>query len=132
MVLTENEYISGTIIDKATSPYSDYIEAQGKCYHRTLEHTRPIHLNLPQTAAKCPAKPPKPSHIKKPNPTFKTFPQPKKSTPPPIHILQCPAAISQTPTFLPAYTLTKHKPCLLPHMCQTTPTTSHIPQQLFP
>ena len=80
---TDDEYIPGTIINKATEPHSYIIEALGKWFCRTREHIRPIHLNI--TALKAPKqqspKPttntPLPSHIPKPNsfPTLKsTFP----------------------------------------------------------
>ena len=42
-----DEYIPGTIIDKATKPHSYIIEAQGKQFCRTREHIRPILLNIP-------------------------------------------------------------------------------------
>ena len=114
---TENEYIPSTIINKATAPHSYYIEAQGKCYQRTRKHTRPIHLNLPQPMAKSPTKLPKPSHIPKPNPTFKPVPQPKKSTYPPIHILQCITAISPNPYTPPGlYPNQALAPFISPHV----------------
>ena len=43
----DDEYILGTIIEKAPAPHSYYIEAQGKKYCRTREHVQPIHFNLP-------------------------------------------------------------------------------------
>ena len=43
----DDEYIHGTIIEKAPLPWSYIIEAQGRKYHRTREHVWPIHLNLP-------------------------------------------------------------------------------------
>ena len=42
----EDKYIPGTIIDRATVLSSCIMEAQGKQYHRTREHLRPIHINL--------------------------------------------------------------------------------------
>ena len=61
------------IVKKATTPHSYIIDAQGKCYHRTREHTRPIHLNIPQPAIITP----KPSHILKPHSQIKTLLQPQ-------------------------------------------------------
>ena len=46
---TGNEYIPGTITEKATAPHSYYIEAKGKKYCRTRKHVWPIHYNLPPT-----------------------------------------------------------------------------------
>ena len=45
--LVDSKYIPRTIINKATMPYSYYLDAQGKRYHRTREHLWPIHPNLP-------------------------------------------------------------------------------------
>ena len=42
----DNEYIPGTILNKAIAPHSYFIEAQGKRYHRIREHLWPIHPNL--------------------------------------------------------------------------------------
>ena len=42
-----DEYIPGTIIEKAPAPWNYIVEAQGKTYCRTREHVWPIHLNLP-------------------------------------------------------------------------------------
>ena len=44
---TTDQYIPGTILDKATIPYSYTIEAQGKRCCRTREHFRHIHLCNP-------------------------------------------------------------------------------------
>ena len=43
----DNEYIPGTIIEKALVPWSYIMEAQGRKYCRTREHVQPIHFNLP-------------------------------------------------------------------------------------
>ena len=43
----DNEYIPGTISEKAPALQSYIIEAQGKKYCRTREHVWPIHFNLP-------------------------------------------------------------------------------------
>ena len=42
-----DQYIPGTVIDKATILCSYIIDAQSKRYCRTREHIRPIHLNIP-------------------------------------------------------------------------------------
>ena len=68
-----DEYIPGTTVNKASTLCSYMEEAQGKCYYRTREHTRPIHLNIPQPAVKTP----NPSCIPKPQPQPKILPQPK-------------------------------------------------------
>ena len=60
--LTDDEYILGTVVDKATVPCSYIIEAQGKCYHRTREHLRPIHINLPSPVTHKP-QPPSPKYL---------------------------------------------------------------------
>ena len=83
----DDKYVPGTNVNKATEPHSYIMEAQGKCYHHTTEHIRPIHLNIPVgKAPKQPAKPkphsPVPSHIPKPSPHLKSVHQPKK------HLLQ--------------------------------------------
>ena len=52
-----DEYIPSTIIYKAPTLHSYIIEAQCKCYCRTRDHTRPIHLNIHQPAVKTPASP---------------------------------------------------------------------------
>ena len=60
-------YVPGTIANNATEPCSYIMEAQGKHYHGTREHIRPIHLNIPiRKAPKQPPSKPKtqiPSHI---------------------------------------------------------------------
>ena len=43
----DDEYIPGTITEKAPAQHSYMIEAQGKKYCRTREHVWPIHINLP-------------------------------------------------------------------------------------
>ena len=43
----DDESILGTIINRATEPRSYIVEAQGKQFHRTGEHIRPIHLTFP-------------------------------------------------------------------------------------
>ena len=43
---TENLYIPGTIINRASCPQSHYIEAQGKWYHRTRENIRTIQQDI--------------------------------------------------------------------------------------
>ena len=55
----KEEYIPGTIMDKATTLCSYIMEAQGKQYHRTREHLGPIHINLPKPATPKPS-PPRP------------------------------------------------------------------------
>ena len=105
-----DEYIPSTIVKKATNPHSYIVEAQGKCYHRTREHTRPIPLNIHQPAVKTP----KPSHIPKPHPQTKTLFQPQKPkhpippTPkiPSLH----PKPHSKAYTSLQAYTPSWHFP----------------------
>ena len=41
------EYVPGTIINKGTKPCSYIVDTQGKHYHHTREHLRPINLDLP-------------------------------------------------------------------------------------
>ena len=43
----DDEYIPGTITEKAPVPQSYIIEAQGRKYCRTREHMWPFHLHLP-------------------------------------------------------------------------------------
>ena len=66
-----DEYIPGTIIEKALALQSYFIKAQGKKYRRTREHVWPIHLNLPppQQSAEshrqqCFTRPSAPEHTK--------------------------------------------------------------------
>ena len=49
---SNNEYIPGTIVDRATVLHSYIIEAQGKRYRRTWEHLQSIHIDLPPPAPK--------------------------------------------------------------------------------
>ena len=59
---SNDEYIPQTVVNKATMLHSYIIEALGKHYHRTREHLRPIHINLP--APKLTSNnPPTPSHF---------------------------------------------------------------------
>ena len=64
-------------------PHSYIKEAQGKCYHRTREHLRPIYINLPSPKTHQPQTPnPKlhHSHIPKLSSHSKHTSQPKIST----------------------------------------------------
>ena len=81
-------YIPGTILAKATIPCSYTIEAQGKRYHRTREHIRPIHLNIPvNTPHQWQTKPNAPKHnpncISRPKPNLNLVWQPKNYLPKP-------------------------------------------------
>ena len=95
----ENEYYPATIVYKASTPCSYIIEAQGKCYHRNREHTRPIHLNIfQQLPLNLQSKP----HIPKHPHNIKHFPNenspsplpkipslfPHSHIPRPLHLLQ--------------------------------------------
>ena len=93
---TENEYIPSTILYKATTPSSYYIEAQGKHFHRTRQHTRPIHLNLPQSATKLPVKTSNPATSPSLTPTLIQSPSLKGQTPH-LNLLHCPTAIFLNP-----------------------------------
>ena len=78
-----DEYIPRAVVNKATMPCSYIIEAQGKHYHGTREHLRPIHINIPssKTHQPQPSIPkPLPFHIPKPNSHSKHTSQPKTST----------------------------------------------------
>ena len=100
-----NEYIPGTIVDKAIKPHSYIMEVQGKHYCQTREHLRPIHLNIPvgkspkQQPSKFKAHFPVPSHIPKPSPNLKSVYQPKMYLPQPylhplvtsLHPYVCPS-----------------------------------------
>ena len=90
-----DEYIPGTIVDKATMPCSYIIVVQGKRYRRTREHVWPIHINLPPPAPKsrtkqCILRPkPKATQISKPSPLISCLsrPLPGPTSKPPCHIL---------------------------------------------
>ena len=107
--LAEDEFIPGTIVDKAIPPCSYIIEVEGKCFHKTREHIRPIHLNIPvpSTSEQFPmhsAKTLQPSHIPKPNPHHKSVPQPKKYLPiPSLCPFSCIPRLA--PTTFPAWAL---------------------------
>ena len=91
----EDEYIPGTVINRATVPCNYILEAQGKQYSKTREHLRPIqvniptiHINLPKPATpkSCPHKPKVlVSHIPKPNSQLKHTSHPKQYIPKPSH-----------------------------------------------
>ena len=79
------------------------IKAKSKCYHRTREHIRPIHLNIPvHSTPQYPPRPivktPLPSCIPKPNPHLKSVYQPKKFLPKPS---LCPLSHLPWPQQLP-------------------------------
>ena len=104
---TENEYIPGTITDKATAPHSYYIEAQGKCYHRMREHTRPSISTFP-----CLKPNPHPKHqslviSQNPSLPLKQFPNLKCQLSHPYTFISAPQPYVQNPTHLPAYAPTK-------------------------
>ena len=92
---TDDKYIPGTIVNKATIPHSYIVEAQGKKCRRTREHLKPIHINLPPPAPKSHSKQsasrpkPKTTHIPKPSPLFSCFsrPLPGPTSKPPCYIL---------------------------------------------
>ena len=71
---SDDKYIPGTIVNKATTPHSYIYRAQGKRYRRTREHLWPIHINLlppfPKSHSKqCISRPkPKTTQIPKPSP----------------------------------------------------------------
>ena len=82
----EDDYIPRAIVGKATMLHSYITEAQGKCFCRTREHIRPIHLNISvsSTAKQSPkptTKTPQPSHIPMPNPHFTSVSQHKNLLP---------------------------------------------------
>ena len=84
----ENEYIPRTIFDRPSTPHSYNIEVQGKCYCRTREHIRPIHLNifkhpLPQPKLLHPAASPNFPH------QIEHFPTPPCPTVPSLKQLPC-------------------------------------------
>ena len=102
MCPADDEYIPGTIIDKATEPHSYILEAQGIWFCRTREHIRPIHLNIPAPKQQ-PPKPnvyrPLPSCIPKPNSNLKSVSHPKKYLPQPsLH----PPVASPSPHIFPS------------------------------
>ena len=93
---TNDEYVPGDIVIKATEPCSYIMEAQGKHYSQTREHIRPIHLNIPvgTSLKQQPSKPktnsPVPSDMSKPSPHLNSVYQPKMYLPqpfvhPPLH-----------------------------------------------
>ena len=94
----DDESIPLTEVNKATELHSYVIEAQGKCYSRTREHLRAIHIKLPSPVTHKPQLPkPKvpPTHIPKPNLHLKHASQPKKLSPAPT---------SHTPSHIPRST----------------------------
>ena len=92
-----DQYIPGTIINKATVLHSYFVEAQGKRYSRTREHIRPIHLNIPLCKASHQQQPKPHIHTSEPSCIPKLQPHlnlvchskmylPKPSLHPPSHI----------------------------------------------
>ena len=140
-----DEYIPGTIIEKAPALQSYFIEAQGKKYCRTREHVQPIHLNLPppQQSAEshkqqCFTRPSAPDHTKqafaRPAPLPQSLiPRPIKGKPclarpsvltrPPLshHLGKLPLQIPCPPGVNKAITVFPSEEGLLLHMSTLVP-----------
>ena len=114
----EHEYIPRTIVDRASTLHSYNIEAQGRQYHRTREHFRPIYLSIfnplfpnlkpkPQTL--------KPSHIPKPPPPNTALPH----TTPSIH------SFPKAPPCFPCRHIPGHSSLLFPSLYPLPPSSPH-------
>ena len=132
----QDEYIPRTIVNRTTVQHSYIMEAQGKCYCRTREHLRPIHINLPSPKTHQPQPPnpkPLPSCISKPCFHSKHTFQPKTSTP--AHIPHPPVAfhgLKQPSKPNPSSNAAPSVEDLLWHLSSVNPSLSIIttPQQL--
>ena len=127
----DDEYIPGTIIEKATAPHSDIIEAQGKTYCRTREHVWLIHFNLPPPAPQqqnphrkqCISGPSLPkSHIPMPH-SIPSLSRPSIPARPPL-----PCQLAKSPLHIPhliqtnkAVTVCPSEEGLLLHLSSITP-----------
>ena len=101
----DDDYISGTIIKKATAPHSYIIEAQGKRYCKTREHVLPIHINIsppihqqqnPHSKLCISGPSPPISHIPRPNHSI-----PSLSTPSGLQRSPLPHPTLQSPSCIP-------------------------------
>ena len=113
--LAVDEYILGTILEKATAPCSYIIEAQGKRYRGTREHVQPIHLNLPPQAQNH-----KEQHISGPSPPKLHIPRASLS----ISSLPRPSILARPP--LPCHT--NKVPSCIPHPAYTTRAVTTCPR----
>ena len=105
---SDDEYIPGAILEKATVLHSYIIEAQGKRYCRTREHVQPIHLNLPHPAQQQ-QNPHKKQCISGPSLPKSCIPRPSHSNP----SLSRPSILPRLPIPHHCAKLPLHIPCLI-------------------